>query len=480
MNALRAVTKVIPGAPGHRITFREAGLRVLHRTYRHSFFLSEIGMRRKNRKWVAIGVGLYLFVVWSAFRWGSGLRDEGNIFLKIEHEGIRRQQQERAKEVKAQGLPPAPTGESRLNAAGPAYVAARYDETHVAFIVATDTESRFNSSPWMRSGVNPVRFPASSKAYAPLAGLQELWEPDAQSLHFFPKMIQQTPTGAQWSLSILPGWIVPATIERVVVAPSGCSLALGFLAKVPSAYEGAFNGNRQEYFVIRPHSVELAQPPLSGRVGEIPASRMPSFHRDVLEQALDNQMKNELQRIDAKLRANAANPGSKESQSQFGARMRTTEWFHADDGLMRGKGVLDYDVRAFGLTPDREPRLFVRARWMLTGVPVFLMTAWFHVWPQISTLGLIWADASWSEALRSGEAAPSLGENLEFESILNEFDDDYDGWGELLIHAYDVGPQTAKDGTASIGLYLYTDKGLVPLKDPLRRSLEKPEACLEQ
>src|SRR6266568_370796 len=31
-------------------------------------------MRRKNRKWVATAVALYLFVMWSAYRWGIAQR----------------------------------------------------------------------------------------------------------------------------------------------------------------------------------------------------------------------------------------------------------------------------------------------------------------------------------------------------------------------------------------------------------------------
>jgi hypothetical protein len=37
-----------------------------------------------------------------------------------------------------------------------------------------------------------------------------------------------------------------------------------------------------------------------------------------------------------------------------------------------------FDIRAFRLTPDGAPRLFVRARWKLENAPVFLMTAWLR------------------------------------------------------------------------------------------------------
>src|ERR1700757_5209184 len=117
-------------------------------------------MRRRNRKWVAAAVVLYLFVMWSAYRWGDSLRvPGGNIFVRLEREGIRRQQEEAAKAAKekaAQATTPL-TSEARLNAAGPAYVAARYDASHVVFVVASDTESRFSNSPFRRVSGTPTR-----------------------------------------------------------------------------------------------------------------------------------------------------------------------------------------------------------------------------------------------------------------------------------------------------------------------------------
>src|SRR5579863_6711626 len=170
-------------------------------------------MRRKNRKWVAIAAGLYLLVMVSAYRWAvtQGV-PEGNIFNKIEHEGIKRLAEEKAK---AAADAPKPTGQSRLEAAAPAFVAARYDATHVVFVLAAETESRFDNSPLL-AGANgtPIRVPAASRPAAPLAGLQELWEPDAHSLHFFPAVIQQTQPGDQWTLSISPELAIPVVIDR--------------------------------------------------------------------------------------------------------------------------------------------------------------------------------------------------------------------------------------------------------------------------
>jgi len=156
---------------------------------------------------------------------------------------------------------------------------------------------------------------------------------------------------------------------------------------------------------------------------------------------------------------------------------------------MRGEGTLDYDMRAFRLSPDGAPRVFVRARWKLANAPVFLMSAWFkeepsnldspkkalfqtNSWQCAVAAVLLSADSSWSSVLREGPVTGALGEKLDFQSVLNEFDADRDGWAELLIHS-DQGAAT------TISLYLYSDMGLAALKTPLRRDAQPPESCVD-
>src|SRR5271165_2414206 len=211
-------------------------------------------MRPRHYKWIAAGAALYLFIMWSSYRWSiAQWPTDGNLFEKIERKGLQRQAAERAKaaiaqEQARQSLAPAPAAESRLNAAGPAYVAARYDATHVVFIVANDTASRFSNSPLNRFTAAPTKISAPAQPAAPLAGLEELWEPDAHALHFLPKIIQQTQPGDRWTLSLTADQTIPVTIDRPIIAPTGCSLALGFLAEIPPDQQANYAASQREYF----------------------------------------------------------------------------------------------------------------------------------------------------------------------------------------------------------------------------------------
>jgi hypothetical protein len=437
-------------------------------------------MRRKNRKWVALAGALYLFVWVSAFHWGSGLRvPEGNIFIRIEREGIRRLGEEKAR-AEQQKAPPPPTGEARLTMAGPAYVAARYDTSHVVFIVATDTESRFSNSPFIHSSGTPTKLATPAQPAAPLAGLQELWEPDSHSLHFFPEVVQKAQPGQSWVMNLSPDASIPVVIERVIIAPTGCSLALGFLASVAAEQQPVFTSSRREYFVVRRAAVEPADPPVPSHIAELPGWKASPAAAKAIEQQLNGRMKEEVAKIDATLIGNALSPGATSVPLPIGdARPRMKEWLHADQGLLRDEGTLDYDSRAFMLTPDGAPRVLVRARWRLAEATAFLMSAWFRADPSRSDVApvLLWTDSTWSSALRAGEAPVSLGDGLDFQTILNEFDADHDGWAELLIHSYDT--HSWQPATTSIAPYLYTDKGLVPMKMPLRRDADSPQSCLD-
>jgi len=466
-------------------------------------------MRRKYRPYVALGAGLYLFIMWSAFRWERSQHlPDGTIFDHIENERKRKfvedQKEDQKKQLEAR---PASNAESRLNA-GPAFVAVRYDADHVVFMVATDSESRFGQAAHALQTQAPQKIAAPAQASAHLAGLEELWETDAGTSRRLPESVKDTVPGDEWSLSVSADSTVPVTIARAVTAPTGCSLALGFLAAVPEKRHAAFAASPEEYFVVRraPMAAVDVASPLASSQSAAPTSAVApvqvaelvdwkptaNFQNQITAQ-LNQRMLQELPRLDATLRANGSVPEQNPDPWLAGnVRARRREWLHRDKKLAAGEGQLDYDVRAFRLTPDGAPRLFVRARWKLDAAAAFLMTAWFR--PDVADaaagpdarkssseprseqrdrIELLSADTSWSSALREGRPGDSLGDTLDFETILNEFDDDHDGWAELLVHSTD-------GASAQFRLELYTDLGLVPTKTSFQRELVSPESCVEQ
>ena len=459
-------------------------------------------MRRKYRPYVAIGAGLYLFIMWSAFHWEKAQHfADGDIFEHREHERIaqfiqdQKKLAEKQKEEEKEAQKLASTPGSRLNA-GPAFVAVRYDADHVVFMVATDSESRFG-----HASVAPQKIAAPAQPSAHLAGLEELWATDSGASLRLPENVKNTVSGDQWNLSAAAGSTIPVTIDRAVTAPTGCALALGFLASVLPEHRSEFAAVSGEYFVVRKSAVAQADPSTlpqsagiaagvpaastrpAAKITEITDWKSPAGFEKEIVTLLNQRMLQELARIDATLRANGHSPDSDpDPWLATNVRARRHEWLHRDKKLAAGEGKLDYDLRAFRLTPDGAPRVFVRARWKLDALPVFLMTAWLRAPAEVSPQGssiaqepvaLLSADSSWSSTLREGRPGDTLGETLDFETILNEFDDDRDGWAELLVHSTD-------GNSAKLSLDLYTDLGLVPTKTSFQRELATPESCAEQ
>jgi hypothetical protein len=172
-------------------------------------------MQRENRKYVLLAVLAYLVIMVAAYRWSlQQIPTDGPLLTHIEREEVRKMKERQAAEAIAKAQAGPATAEARMSSAGVAYVAARYDVTHVVFVVSS--ESRFSP---IRSSVlagTPTRLPAPEKTYASLAGMQELWEPDPNSLRFFPKLFQTTKAGDSWTLSLSSTLTIPVFIERPI------------------------------------------------------------------------------------------------------------------------------------------------------------------------------------------------------------------------------------------------------------------------
>jgi len=194
---------------------------------------------------------LYLILMWSAYRWAIRQREpEGNIFARIEHEGIRRLAEERRRRRRSAPtfrLPLIPAERSCV------VVAARYDRTHVVFVVAADRsrDSRLGRSTTFRN--SPPGSPRRHSLLRRWLRLQELYEPDSISASFRRSFNRRK--RAAVTLNLSPDHRYSGGHRRPVICAYGCSLAPGFLPQ-SLLTSNCFSATGREYFSVRRIPVE--------------------------------------------------------------------------------------------------------------------------------------------------------------------------------------------------------------------------------
>jgi hypothetical protein len=105
-----------------------------------------------------------------------------------------------------------------------------------------------------------------------------------------------------WVLQLSPDSSIPVTIDRAVLADTGCSLSVGFLATIPPGQRAAFSSASEDYFVVRRLPVASAEPPQSPeQVSEEPDWHpTPAFERQMVR-LLTDRMRRDLPQVDADL-----------------------------------------------------------------------------------------------------------------------------------------------------------------------------------
>jgi hypothetical protein len=121
-----------------------------------------------------------------------------------------------------------------------------------------------------------------------------------------------------------------------------------------------------------------------------------------------------------------------------------------DAVLLAGKTRLTYDVQPFRLGAD-APLYFVRAEWRAGVSPAFGAAVWVKGSRPLSVVQTDLSPARW---LRMFEFQGELSREL-YGLVLNVFDRDGDGWGEILF---------AHGGYEGMGLEVleYSPNGFLP------------------
>lgn len=249
--------------------------------------------------------------------------------------------------------------------------------------------------------------------------------------------------GDRWFLHTSPTTVVPAIVERLVGGYAGCQAAIGVLLTVA---QEDLKASSERYFIATATPPALSSPASVYALGAAPLT--PEIGK-TLESTLNRQMLAELPRV----RAEAAPHLTREARegSYRARRAWAKQRLQIEEDMQASHGKLRYDVQAFQLSPNGVPVYFVRAEWLVGNRQGFAMTMWARGGRQFQVLELDTGSARWmrSSLYPAGVNRENLG------LILNVFDRDRDGWGEVLF---------AQQGYESsvIRLFEYSETGFMP------------------
>lgn len=224
----------------------------------------------------------------------------------------------------------------------------------------------------------------------------------------------------QWTVHLAPGRRVTATAGRIVHGNAACTGLAGMLLRIDPPDQQSYAARPEKYFVVDPSDGTPTTPPAA------PSSALPAIDRTRLERLLDDLLRRELPAV----RNEAASEIDRLVDSDVAYQRRwALERRELDRGLEAGKARLEYDVQAFDLERNGAPRYFVRAEWAVDGRPAFGAALWIKGGEALSIVDQDVRTARWLRMFEfQGKMSPEL-----YGLVLNVFDRDGDGWGEVLM-----------------------------------------------
>jgi hypothetical protein len=323
---------------------------------------------------------------------------------------------------------------SSLAKAGPDTIAFRYDGTRVMFKLA-DFADR---DPEVSQRNLEEKAPGLAAPVVRLFGWM-LWAGDDDFWKRHADALQNVHPGDLWIIRAGGQTVFHCTIEKFAIG-FGCFSTAIALGQIPPEEQTAFQRVTAKYYLAIPEKdyvpVQFSHPsPALLSTAPVPTAQQGMQLKSSLQDAMMRKL-----------------PKMEDADPAMVRSGKAKTWRAIDERLAKGEGTLSYDIQALRVTPDGNSRWFVRARWTLDKRVVFLMSAWIR--PDKDML-LVSVDSQ-GGLLRTAEfQRSSLGADYQG-LILNVFDYDGDGWGEILME------QSGYE-SASLTLYKYTDSGLVPV-----------------
>ena len=291
------------------------------------------------------------------------------------------------------------------------FIAFRYDAERV--VIYTIEDARVPPpDPAAPPRWRPLRAPAAQYAGEHIV---ELLAPVAE--------LTDRP-GDPWIIDVAPGVTLTATAERPVLGGMGCSGSYGVIARVDEAWQRVFRGARFRYYLARrgvgdPQATHSALGQIRSDLDAEMRARVEAAVRPEIARAVRDVTKD-------------AAAGYARARSSAHLRRWAMPWARIDAALLRGEGTLLFDVQGFTLTPDGEPRLFVRSELRVHGATGFLMMFWLR--DRGDRLDVESSDATLAAHIRIGEyGRPEIMRRSDYGEILGVVDSDRDGWAEIFV-----------------------------------------------
>jgi hypothetical protein len=265
------------------------------------------------------------------------------------------------------------------------------------------------------------------------AGNDDFWKRHAD-------VLDNVHPGDRWIIQAGGQTIFHCMIEKFAIG-EGCFPAAIALGLIPPEEQTAFLKVTAKYYLAIPEKDYVPVQFLHPSPALLPSAPVPTAQQGMqLKSMLQDAMMHEL-------------PKMKDVDPAMVRSGKANAWRAIDERLAKGEGALSYEIQALRVTPDGNPRWFVRARWMLDKKEAFLMSAWIR--PD-KNMFLVSVDAGAAGMLRTAEFQRQSLRAEHQGLILNVFDYDGDGWGEILM-------ERSGYESSQLALYKYTDSGLVPV-----------------
>jgi hypothetical protein len=324
---------------------------------------------------------------------------------------------------------------SRFNKAGRDTIAFRYDGKRVMFKLSDFADGDPEVSQRYLEERAPLLAAPVARFFGWMlrAGNDDFWDRHRDAL-------QEVRPGDRWIIQSGGQSDFHCTIEKFAIG-EGCFPAAIAMGLILPEEQPDFLRVTAKYYLAIPEKDYISVPFIHPGPALLPSSPMPTAQQGrQLKSALQDALMREL-------------PKMKDVDPAMVRSGKEKEWRAIDERLAKGEGTLSYDIQALRVTPDGNARWFVRARWTLDKKDAFSVSAWIR--PD-KNMFLVSIDAGAAGMLRTAEFQ---GETLGAEHqglILNVFDYDGDGWGEVLM-------ERSGYESSRLALYKYTDSGLVPV-----------------